>query len=119
MQLHFFSLVVIAESSGVILCEFLLFSKLLFEFFSHGAFFFDDEFDLCAFLGDGGPALVAVVFEFADLVLVHLDLLVGVGEFLGENFQTFLPLEDAFTFLRAFLLGFAVKSFLHSALDLE
>jgi hypothetical protein len=112
-------LVIIAESPGVFLCGFFLFGNLLLQLFSHGSFLFDDELDLCTLLRDGGTALVAAVLELADLVLVHLDLLVGVGELLVEDLKALLPLKDALTLFGTLLLAFALEAFLHGALDLQ
>lgn len=92
--------------------------KLLLELLSHRPLLFDDQLNLCTFLGHGAFILISA-FKLADFVLVHFDLFVRIRKFFVQDLKTLLPLKDAFSLLGAILLVLSVEFLLDGTLDLQ
>ena len=72
----------------------MFFNEFYFQPLGHLPLFLEDLVILGTFLGDIDGA--TGVLQLIDLILVHFDPLIGVGQFLGEYFVVVFVVEDAF-----------------------
>lgn len=114
MWLNFFLLAIVRKSANILLSNLLLFGDLLFQFFGHCFFFFDDVFDLSGFLSN--VDCLARFFQLLDLVFVHVNPFVSICQLFVQNFEVILGLENTLSLLWTFLFFHTLKFLVHESL---